>query len=62
MTCYDLHSHSTASDGALSPTKLISRAIEKGVDVLALTDHDGTEGISEAQQAARNSQLTLIPG
>ena len=62
MTCYDLHSHSTASDGALSPAALITRAIKKGVDVLALTDHDGTEGICEAQQAAKGSQLILIPG
>ena len=62
MTCYDLHSHSTASDGSLSPTALVERAIEQGVDVLALTDHDGTEGIHEAQLAARDTNLTLIPG
>jgi len=62
MTCYDLHSHSTASDGSLSPTDLVARAIEQGVDVLALTDHDGTEGIIEAQQAAKDTPLTLIAG
>ena len=62
MTCYDLHSHSTASDGALSPEELIARAIAQGVDVLALTDHDGTEGIAKAQQASQNTELTLIPG
>ena len=62
MTCYDLHSHSTASDGALSPEDLIARAIAQGVDVLALTDHDGTEGIAKAQQASQNTELTLIPG
>ncbi len=62
MTCYDLHSHSTASDGSLSPEALISRAIEHNVDVLALTDHDGTEGIAEAQKAAKASDLTLIAG
>lgn len=62
MTCYDLHSHSTASDGALSPEDLIARAIVQGVNVLALTDHDGTEGIAAAQQASQNTELTLIPG
>jgi len=62
MTCYDLHCHSTASDGSLEPKHLIARAIEMGVDVLALTDHDGTEGIIEAQQAAKDTDLTLIPG
>lgn len=62
MTCYDLHCHSTASDGSLSPAQLIARAIEQGVDVLALTDHDGTEGVTEAQQAAEMTALTVIPG
>lgn len=62
MTCYDLHSHSTASDGSLEPEQLVARAIEQGVDVLALTDHDGTEGIAAAQQAAQGTELTLIAG
>ncbi|MBE9533172.1 MAG: PHP domain-containing protein [Proteobacteria bacterium] len=62
MTCYDLHSHSTASDGSLSPTELVARAIEHNVDVLALTDHDGTEGVTEARQAAQGSNLRLISG
>jgi hypothetical protein len=62
MTCYDLHSHSTASDGSLSPSELVERAISQGVDVLALTDHDGTEGVTEAKLAAENTALTLIPG
>lgn len=59
---YDLHSHSTASDGALTPTQLVERAATQDVNVLALTDHDGTEGIEEALFAARNHDLTLIPG
>lgn len=62
MTCYDLHSHSIASDGALLPEQLIARAIARGVDVLALTDHDGTEGLVAAQHASQNTDLTLIPG
>ncbi len=62
MTCYDLHSHSIASDGSLTPTALVERAVEQGVDVLALTDHDGTEGIAEARQAAQHLPITLIAG
>tara|TARA_R110002111_G_scaffold149729_6_gene216736 strand:+ start:306 stop:1133 length:828 start_codon:yes stop_codon:yes gene_type:complete len=62
MTCYDLHSHSTASDGSLTPVQLINRAIEQGVDVLALTDHDGTEGIEAAKQAIQGTDLALIAG
>ncbi len=59
---YDLHSHSTASDGTLSPTALVQRAASAGVDVLALTDHDETGGIVEAQQAARQAGICLVPG
>lgn len=59
---YDLHTHSTASDGALSPTELVARAARQGVTHLALTDHDGTEGIEEARQAAAESDIELIPG
>jgi len=62
MTCYDLHCHSTASDGSLSPTALVARAVEQEVSFLALTDHDGTEGIVEAQKAAEGTDLTLIAG
>ena len=48
----DLHCHSSCSDGALSPTELVSRAAEKGVSVLALTDHDTTKGVPEAEKKA----------
>ena len=58
----DLHSHSTVSDGTLSPTELIERAHEKGVDVFALTDHDATEGLKEAAQAAEKVGLHFVPG
>lgn len=58
----DLHSHSTASDGLLSPSALVARALERGVDVLALTDHDDTGGLAEAVAAARGTPLTLVPG
>lgn len=59
---YDLHSHSLASDGTLSPSALVARAAESGVDVLALTDHDETGGIAEAQQAASEAGIELVPG
>lgn len=62
MTCYDLHTHSSASDGSLTPKDLVTRAVQHEVDVLALTDHDGTEGIAEAQLAAKTAGLTLISG
>lgn len=59
---YDLHCHSTASDGALSPTDLLKRTAEKGVTTLALTDHDTTAGLLEAQNSSENLGLTLING
>ena len=60
--CYDLHCHSTASDGSLTPTALVRRALSQGVDVLALTDHDVLDGLEEAAEAARICRLRLIPG
>ena len=59
---YDLHCHSTASDGALTPTEVVQRAAECGVTALALTDHDTTAGLVEAQQQADLVGLRLIPG
>ncbi|MGJ0430596.1 PHP domain-containing protein [Methylobacter sp.] len=59
---YDLHCHSTASDGALSPTELIKRAHEQGVTSLALTDHDTTAGLAEARATAAASGIKLISG
>jgi len=59
---YDLHSHSTASDGTLTPTELILRAVDKKVDVLAITDHDCINGLAEAQKAAYQNQIKLING
>ena len=59
----DLHSHTLASDGALSPRDLVRKAIEHGVSVLAITDHDSTEGIAEARaEASRRPGFTLVPG
>jgi hypothetical protein len=59
---YDLHCHSTASDGALSPTELVQRAYQQGVTSLALTDHDTTTGLFEAQVCATATGIKLIPG
>jgi hypothetical protein len=59
----DFHCHSTASDGVLSPSDVIDLAYAQGVRILALTDHDSTEGIAEARRAAsKYGDLTLIPG
>lgn len=62
MTIYDLHCHSTASDGVLTPRELVLRAKEKGVDVLALTDHDELSGQAEAGETAVEAGLKLIHG
>ena len=58
----DLHSHSTASDGSLSPADLVARAVKDGVSALALTDHDTVAGIDEALSAASAAGLRLVPG
>ena len=58
----DLHSHSTVSDGTLSPTELVLRAHEKEVEVFALTDHDATEGLKEAAKAAAKVGLNFVAG
>lgn len=59
---FDLHSHSTCSDGLLSPALLVERAVLKGVTALALTDHDDVSGIAEAKQAASEWGLDLVSG
>ena len=61
-TRYDLHAHSTASDGSLSPRQLIQRAHAAGVEVMALTDPDTVEGLAEAGRAAREFGLLFVPG
>jgi 3',5'-nucleoside bisphosphate phosphatase len=59
----DLHSHTTASDGALAPRELVLKAARHGVRVLAVTDHDSTEGLDEAlAEAVRHAPLTIVPG
>ncbi len=62
MTLYDLHCHSTASDGVLSPHDLVLRAHEKGVQVLALTDHDVLTGLADAALTATEVGIRFIHG
>ena len=59
---FDLHCHSTASDGSLSPAEVVYRAAERGVGTLALTDHDTLAGLDEAAKAAASVGVTLITG
>ncbi|MCC6868579.1 MAG: PHP domain-containing protein [Burkholderiales bacterium] len=62
MLRYDLHCHSTASDGLLEPDAMVRLAAERGVDVLALTDHDDTAGLAVAGAAAREAGIELVRG
>jgi predicted metal-dependent phosphoesterase TrpH len=58
----DLHTHSTCSDGLLTPADLVARAAAAGVEVLALTDHDTVAGLEEAEHSAGVHGLRLVPG
>lgn len=58
----DLHTHSSYSDGTLSPAELVALATLRGISVLALTDHDTLAGLPPAMEAARQAGIELIPG
>jgi len=58
----DLHAHTTASDGVLAPAELVSLALERGLSVLAVTDHDSTDGVRPAIEAAGGTGLSIVPG
>jgi predicted metal-dependent phosphoesterase TrpH len=58
----DLHTHSTVSDGTLSPTGVMEAASEAGLDAVALTDHDSLRGWLEGAQAAGRLGLEFVPG
>ena len=58
----DLHAHSTASDGTVSPRKLVDLAVQCGLSALALTDHDTQQGIAEAREASEGTPVDLIAG
>ena len=57
----DLHTHSTASDGSLTPTELVRAAEEIGLDAIALCDHNTVSGLREFMQAAKDSSVETIP-
>jgi len=58
----DLHTHTTASDGTVTPAGLVALALDRGLDVLAITDHDSVEGLAAAAEAASGTSLLLISG
>ena len=58
----DLHAHSNVSDGTQAPAEVIASAAEAHLDVVALTDHDSTDGWAEASAAAREHGVALVPG
>lgn len=61
MRFIDLHTHSTASDGSLSPDQLIHQAVKAGLSAVALTDHDTVDGLALAEKTAKG-QIEFIPG
>ena len=62
MLHFDLHCHSTVSDGVLTPTELVARAAGRGVKMLSLTDHDDVAGLTEAAVVAAQHGIKFING
>ena len=62
MALGDFHTHTHHSDGLLAPAELVRRAAANSVEVLAVTDHDTTAGLAEAETAARSANVRLIAG
>jgi len=62
MPGFDLHTHSTRSDGTLSPSDVVALAAERELGGIALTDHDTTAGLQEARAAARDRGLVVLTG
>lgn len=58
----DLHAHTTASDGVLTPSELVELALERGLRLLAITDHDSTDGVAGAMIRAAGTPLEVWPG
>ena len=58
----DLHTHTDASDGVLSPAALVRRAAERGIEVLSVTDHDTIEGLESALEAAQETDIHVVVG
>jgi len=60
---FDLHLHTTGSDGRLTPSQMIALAAERGLEVISITDHDSVSGVGEALSASAGvKKLTVIPG
>ena len=62
MSYVDLHVHSNASDGTLSPEQVVRLAHEAGLSAIALTDHDTTAGVAGAAEAGAELRLEVVPG
>jgi len=62
MAGIDLHVHTTFSDGTFTPAEVVGLALERGLSVVAVTDHDTTAGLTEALQAAEPTGLEVVPG
>lgn len=62
MNYVDLHCHTTASDGTLTPSQLVARALEFGLKTIAVTDHDTTDGVAEALTAGAAVGIEVLPG
>src|SRR5512132_2657481 len=58
----DLHAHTTASDGSLTPTELVALARERGLRALGVTDHDTVGGLEEALAAGGDAGVEVVPG
>lgn len=58
----DLHAHTIYSDGTFTPTESVRLALDRGLTVLSISDHDSTEGLAEAFRAADGTGLEIVPG
>ncbi|MCA9789437.1 MAG: PHP domain-containing protein [Cyanobacteria bacterium HKST-UBA06] len=58
----DLHMHTTFSDGSITPAEVVQMAVDNGIKVIAITDHDNTRSYAEAVEAAQGKDLVVIPG
>lgn len=62
MPGIDLHAHTIYSDGTFTPAEAVALAVERGLSVLSVSDHDSTEGLDEAHAAAEGTGLEIVPG
>ncbi len=58
----DLHTHTSYSDGTFSPAEVVKLASERGLSVVAITDHDTTDGLAEAFTAGEATGVMVVPG